>query len=66
MADAVDPAVQPVADLADDREKALDLPKSFCERFYWINDHPDYQVEVREFESGVQAAAHRARAQRIG
>ena len=43
------PAVQAVTDLADDRDKALDLLEGFCERFYWIKDHPDYQAEVREF-----------------
>jgi hypothetical protein len=38
-----------VADVVADRTKALDLLEAFCERFYWIKDHPDYQAEVREF-----------------
>jgi len=42
-------AVQAVSALADDHAKALDLLEQFCERFYWIKDHPDYQAEVREF-----------------
>lgn len=42
-------AVQAVGALADDHAKALDLLEQFCERFYWIKDHPDYQAEVREF-----------------
>ncbi len=35
--------------VADDYGEALDLLEDFCERFYWIKDHPDYQAEVREF-----------------
>ncbi|MFI4992106.1 MAG: hypothetical protein ACHQCH_00625 [Solirubrobacterales bacterium] len=42
-------AVHAVNALADDHEKALDLLEQFCERFYWVKDHPDYQSEVREF-----------------
>ncbi len=42
-------AVHAVKALAEDHEKALDLLDQFCERFYWIKDHPDYQAEVREF-----------------
>jgi hypothetical protein len=42
-------AAQAVEELAADRVKALDLLEDFCERFYWIKDHPDYQAEVREF-----------------
>jgi hypothetical protein len=43
------PAVKAVQDLADDHERALDLLDDFCERFYWIKDHPDYQEEVRTY-----------------
>jgi hypothetical protein len=43
------PAVKAVQDLADDNDKALDLLEDFCERFYWIKDHPDYQEGVRKF-----------------
>lgn len=32
-----------------DYDRALDLLEDFCERFYWIKDHPDYQDEVRKF-----------------
>jgi hypothetical protein len=46
---ATHPAVNVVKDLADDHKKALDLLEDFCERFYWIKDHPDYQKSVREF-----------------
>jgi hypothetical protein len=42
-------AVHSVRELADDYESALDLLEDFCERFYWIKDHPDYQAEVRAF-----------------
>ena len=42
-------ALHAVGALADDHTKALDLLEQFCERFYWIKDHPDYQAEVREF-----------------
>jgi hypothetical protein len=42
-------AARAVDDLVADRTKALDLLEDFCERFYWIKDHPDYQAEVREF-----------------
>ena len=42
-------AVHAVNALADDHEKSLDPLEQFCERFYWIKDHPDYQSEVREF-----------------
>jgi hypothetical protein len=45
------PTVQAVQDLVDDREAALDLLDQFCERFYWIKDHPDYQDDVRKFLS---------------
>jgi hypothetical protein len=45
------PAVKAVSDLAEDREAALDLLEGFCERFYWIKDHPDFQQEVRDFLS---------------
>ena len=43
------PAVKAVEDLARDRDAALDLLEDFCERFYWIKDHPDYQKVVRKF-----------------
>jgi hypothetical protein len=43
------PTVKAVEDLVDDREAALDLLEDFCERFYWIKDHPDYQEKVRQF-----------------
>jgi hypothetical protein len=43
------PAVKAVEELAGDYEKALDLLDQFCERFYWIKDHVDYQVDVRAF-----------------
>jgi hypothetical protein len=42
-------ATQAVDEVIADRNKALDLLEDFCERFYWIKDHPDYQAEVREF-----------------
>jgi hypothetical protein len=42
-------AAQAVDELTADRTKALDLLEGFCERFYWIKDHPDYQTHVREF-----------------
>jgi hypothetical protein len=42
-------AVNAVRALADDYEEALNFLEDFCERFYWIKDHPDYQAEVREF-----------------
>jgi hypothetical protein len=42
-------ATHAVDQLIADRAKALDLLEGFCERFYWIKDHPDYQAEVREF-----------------
>lgn len=42
-------AANAVKALANDHEKALDLLEQFCERFYWIKDHPDYQAEAREF-----------------
>jgi hypothetical protein len=42
-------AANAVDQLIADRVKALDLLEGFCERFYWIKDHPDYQAEVREF-----------------
>jgi hypothetical protein len=45
------PAVRAVQDLADDHDKALDLLEDFCERFYWIDDHRDYQEEVRKYLS---------------
>lgn len=51
-------AVQAVNALADDHEKALDLLEQFCERFYWIKDHPDYQAEVREFLTVRGRAPH--------
>ena len=43
------PAVKAVRELAVDYEKTLDLLEDFCERFYWIKDHPDYQDSVRRF-----------------
>ena len=43
------PAVKAVEDLVDDLDAALDLLEDFCERFYWIKDHPDYQEAVRKF-----------------
>jgi hypothetical protein len=46
---ATHPAVSAVQDLATDHERALDLLEQFCERFYWIKDHPDYQEEVRSY-----------------
>jgi hypothetical protein len=49
MTTTTHPVVQAVMDLAEDREKGLDLLEDFCERFYWVKDHPDYQAEVREF-----------------
>lgn len=49
MTTASDPAVQAVTALADERDKALDLLDGFCERFYWVKDHPDFHAEVREF-----------------
>jgi hypothetical protein len=48
-ADPVWRAVSAVEALAEDYERALDLLEGFCERFYWIKDHLDYQAEVREF-----------------
>jgi hypothetical protein len=42
-------ATHAVDDLIADRTEGLDLLESFCERFYWIKDHLDYQAEVREF-----------------
>jgi hypothetical protein len=42
-------ALKAVGVLADDYEEALDFLEDFCERFYWIKDHPDYQAAVREF-----------------
>jgi hypothetical protein len=48
-ADPASRAVSAVKALADDYGEALDLLEDFCERFYWIKDHPDYQAEVREF-----------------
>jgi hypothetical protein len=47
--DPVNQALKAVQELADDRERALDLLEDFCERFYWIKDHPDYQDDVRKF-----------------
>jgi hypothetical protein len=49
MTQQMHPAVKAVAELADERERALDLLDDFCERFYWIKDHPDYQDNVRKF-----------------
>jgi hypothetical protein len=43
------PAVKAVQNLADEYEEALDLLDAFCERFYWIKDHPDYQEQVRAY-----------------
>lgn len=43
------PAVKAVEELVDERERAIDLLEAFCEHFYWIKDHPDYQDEVRQF-----------------
>jgi hypothetical protein len=48
-ADPASRAVSAVKALADDYDGALDLLEDFCERFYWIKDHLDYQAEVREF-----------------
>jgi hypothetical protein len=49
-ADAVaNTAAHAVDQLIADRAEALDLLESFCERFYWIKDHLDYQADVREF-----------------
>jgi hypothetical protein len=45
------PAVKAVQDLADEHEQALDLLDDFCERFYWIKDHPDFQEKVRTYLS---------------
>lgn len=49
MATTTDPAVQAVTELAEERDKALDLLEEFCERFYWVKDHPDYHADVRAF-----------------
>ena len=38
-----------VQTLAEDYERALELLDQFCDRFYWIKDHEDFQEEVREF-----------------
>lgn len=48
-ADPASRAVRAVNALADDYGEALDLLEDFCERFYWIKDHLDYQAAVREF-----------------
>ena len=46
---ATHPVVKAVEDLANERQRAIELLEQFCERFYWIKDHPDYQEEVRAF-----------------
>jgi len=43
------PALTAVQGLAADYDEALDLLEDFCERFYWIKDHPDFQERVRNF-----------------
>jgi hypothetical protein len=51
MATAAHPAVKAVEELADDYDEALNLLDDFCDRFFWIKDHPDYQQTVRDFLS---------------
>ena len=38
-----------VNQLAADHERAIELLEEFTERFYWVDDHHDYQAEVRDF-----------------
>lgn len=43
------PMVHELVRAAKQLDDALELLNEFCDKFYWIKDHADFQAEVRRY-----------------